>query len=128
MPAITALYAGLLGLLSLAVAYPAGALRGKLNVSCGDGGKPELVLAMRRHANFAEWVPLALILIGLLELNGTSHTAVHALGAALVLVRICHAVGLKADNMKHPARFVGASGTALVVAVASVWCIVKFFA
>ena len=127
MPAITALYAGLLGLLSLAVAYPAGSLRGKLNVSVGDGGNPELCLAMRRHANFAEWVPITLILIALLELNGVSHTAIHVLGAALVVVRICHALGLKVDNMKSPARFVGASGTALIVVVASVWCVVRYF-
>jgi len=126
MPAITALYAGLLGLLSLAVAYPAGSLRGKLNISVGDGGNPQLCLAMRRHANFAEWVPLALLLIGLLEMNGTRHTAIHALGAALVVSRVCHAFGLKVDNMKSPARFVGATGTALIVAVSSVWCIVKF--
>lgn len=50
---------------------------------------PELLLAMRRHANFIEFVPLALVLvlvlIAMLELNGVSTTASHALGAGLVV-------------------------------------------
>lgn len=126
MPIITALYAGLLGLLSIGVAYPAGSMRGKLGISIGDGGNKELLLAMRRHANFTEWVPLALILIGLLELNGVNRIAIHALGAGLVVVRLAHAVGLQADSMKGMGRFVGASGTALIVVVASIWCVVRF--
>jgi uncharacterized membrane protein YecN with MAPEG domain len=52
MPIVTALYAGLLGLISMGVAFPAGSLRGKLNISVGDGGNRDLLLAMRRHANF----------------------------------------------------------------------------
>jgi uncharacterized membrane protein YecN with MAPEG domain len=127
MPVITALYAGLLGLMSIAIAFLAGRLRGKLNVSIGDGGHRELLLAMRRHANFAEYVPIALILIALLEMNGVSRIAVHALGAALVVARACHAVGLEADSMSGAGRFVGAAGTALVVVVASVWSIACFF-
>src|SRR5262249_27927225 len=66
----------------------------------------------RRHANFAEWVPLAVILIALLEMTGGSRIAIHSLGAALVVVRACHAVGLKADTMQGMGRFVGAAGTA----------------
>ena len=64
MPVVTMLYAGLLGLMAVAVAVPAGRLRGQTGVSIGDGGNAELLLAIRRHGNFAEWVPLALILIG----------------------------------------------------------------
>jgi uncharacterized membrane protein YecN with MAPEG domain len=63
MPAVTAFYAGLLGLMAIAIAFKAGRLRGRLNVPIGDGGNRDLLLAMRRHANFAEWAPLALVLI-----------------------------------------------------------------
>lgn len=127
MPVITALYAGILGLMSIALAFPAGSLRGKLQVSVGDGGHPELLLAMRRHGNFVEYVPLALILIGLLELNGVTGTAIHALGAGLVVARICHAVGLKADTVNSVPRGIGAGGTALITIVASAWAITLFF-
>jgi uncharacterized protein len=124
MPTITALYAGILGLISMGVAFPAGRLRGQANVSIGDGGRKDLLLAMRRHANFVEYVPLALILIGLLELNQVRHGAIHALGAVLVVARLSHAVGINADRMKTPGRFIGASLTLLVTLVSSIWAIV----
>lgn len=127
MPHITILYAGLLGVLSLVLSFFAGSMRGKTGVSIGDGGKIELLLAMRRHANFVEYVPLALILIMLLEMNGVGATAIHSLGAALVVCRIAHAVGIKADTMQGMGRLVGAAGTALVTLVASVWAIVIYF-
>jgi uncharacterized membrane protein YecN with MAPEG domain len=123
---VTALYAGLLGLVAVAVAFPAGMLRGKLNISVGDGGNPALLLAMRRHANFAEWVPLALILIALLELNGVSTRAIHSLGAALVIARLLHAIGLKSDTMQSVGRGLGAMATALITVTASVWLLVVF--
>ncbi len=127
MPVVTLLYAGLLGLMAIAVAVPAGRLRGITGISVGDGGNPDLILAMRRHANFIEFVPIALILIGLLEMNGVSANAIHGLGGALVVFRVCHAFGLKGDNMNNPLRGIGAGGSTLLVIVASVWAIVKFF-
>jgi uncharacterized protein len=123
MPTVTSLYAGILGLILIGVAFPAGLLRGKLNIPVGDGGNPQLLLAMRRHANFAEWVPFALILIGSLELSHVRPAAIHALGAALVVARLSHILGLKGDTMKSPARLVGAMLTLLTVLVASVWSI-----
>ena len=126
MPHITALYAGLLGLLSLYLSFQAGSLRGRLKVSIGDGGHQELLLAMRRHANFIEYVPLALILIGLLEMNSVPVLAIHVLGLALLVTRTCHAFGLKAESMSNAGRIVGAAGTALVILISSIWAIVVF--
>jgi uncharacterized protein len=126
VPIITALYAGLLGLVSMGVSFPAGSLRGKLGVVVGDGGNKDLLLAMRRHANFVEYVPLALILIALLELNGVAARTIHALGAVLLIARLAHAYGIKVDTMKTPGRMVGAVGTMLVTAVASVWLVVLY--
>ena len=82
---------------------------------------------MRRHANFIEFVPLALILIGLVEMSGASALAIHLLAGGLVLFRVCHAVGIKADTIEGPLRGIGAGGSTLVLAVASVWCIVAYF-
>ena len=124
---ITALYAGILGLMAIGLSALPGRMRGKLKISVGDGGNSELLLAMRRHANFVEYVPLALILIGLLEMNNVTPVAIHALGAGLVLVRLSHAFGLKPDTVGNPGRFVGAAGTALITVVASIWAITIFF-
>ncbi len=126
MPIITALYAGLLGLVSVGVSFPPGSMRGKLGVSVGDGGNKDLLLAMRRHANFVEYVPLALILIALLELNGVAARNVHILGAALVIARLAHAFGIKPDSTRTPGRLLGAGGTVLITVVASVWLLVLF--
>jgi uncharacterized membrane protein YecN with MAPEG domain len=110
----------------MGVAYAAGSTRGRMKVSVGDGGSKELLLAMRRHANFVEYVPLAVIMIALLEINGVGARAIHVLGAVLVLARLSHAFGIKADSMTTPGRMVGAVGTMLVTAVSSVWLIVLF--
>ena len=127
MQPVTPLYAGLLGIMAIALAFQAGKLRGETKISIGDGGNSELLLAMRRHANFIEFVPLTLVLIALLEFNRVSSTAIHLLGAGLVVFRACHAAGLKADTIQSPLRTAGAGGSTLVMLVASVWAIVIFF-
>jgi uncharacterized membrane protein YecN with MAPEG domain len=127
MPAITALYGGLLGLLGIAIAVVVGRVRGATGISIGDGGNIELIVAMRRQANFVEFVPLSLILIGLLELNGVGNTAIHALGAGLLIARLCHAIGFRSDESMMIFRQIGAIGSTLLLAIASIWGITIFF-
>ena len=69
-------------------------------------------------------MPIALILIGILEVNGVSGTAVHALGAALVLARVLHPIGIKTPTESTLPRTLGAMMTALIVLIASIWAIV----
>jgi len=127
MPAITALYAGLLGLMAIGIALAVGRARGSSGVSIGDGGNLEVITAMRRHANFVEFVPITLLLIGLLELNGVGGTAIHGLGGGLVLVRLSHAIGFRADESLQILRAIGAGGSVLILLISSVWCITLFF-
>ena len=127
MPAISMLYAGCFGLLAMWVSFQAGSLRGKTGIPLGDGGDPDMLLAMRRHANFVEYVPLTLLIIALLEVNGVSTTAIHALAGSLLAFRFFHAIGLRGDTMQGVGRVVGAAGTALVLVVSSVWSIVAYF-
>lgn len=117
---ITALYAGLLGLVFIALEAPIGVLRTRTSVSLHDGGNKQLSVAIRRHANFVEHVPLALILLGLLEANGASPGLLHGLGAPLLLARMLHPFGLDYDVMRKPLRGVGALTTLIVMLVASV--------
>ena len=49
---------------------------------------------MRVHANFAEYVPLALILLGLAESLHTSVWLLHCFGWALLIGRLSHAIGV----------------------------------
>lgn len=123
---ITALYAGLCGFVLFWLAFKAGTMRGRKKISVGDGGDIELLEAMRRHSNAVEYIPIVLILLGALELNGANNIFLHVLGALLVLTRIAHAFGLKADKMNDPLRGIGAGGTALVLVVASGYALWQF--
>ncbi len=127
MATITLLYAGILGIISIALAFAVGSQRGKTKISVGTGQSDVLFIATRRHGNFVEYVPLALILMALLELNGLNPIAIHSFGALLVISRICHPLGLKVGTTSHPLRAIGTLGTVVVTVVMSVWAIVAFF-
>lgn len=128
MPDITALYAGLLGLMAMVLSVLVGRYRapGENGVSFGDGGRLDVLVAMRRHANFIEYVPLILILLALLEMNKVGDTAIHVMGASLVVVRACHAYGMHPDDDRGLFRGIGAVGTAILLVVSSIWAITVF--
>ena len=118
---ITPLYASLCGLLLIVLALRVVRLRQRHNVGIGDGGHKDLSLAIRVHANFVEYVPLALLLLFLLELSRQPAWALHLLGAALFLGRVVHAWGLSLTRRASPGRVVGITLTFIVIVVASLW-------
>lgn len=124
---ITAIYAALQALLAIGLVVPVGQLRAKTNVSLGAGGNPQLETAIRRHANWTEHVPIALLLLALLELNGAGAGLLHGLGATLLVARILHPLGLDAQNMRRPLRGIGAFATMLVTLVAAVALLLQVF-
>ena len=124
---ITGLWAALQVFVAIALITPVGRLRGKYDVSIHAGGHPDLDVAIRRHANWAEHVPFALLLIALLELNGGSSGLLHGLGGGLLACRIAHPLGLKAETMRSPLRGIGALGTLLVTLVAAIALLLKAF-
>jgi uncharacterized membrane protein YecN with MAPEG domain len=126
MVPITALYAGVLALLLGVLGFQVGAARSRTGISILYGDDMELAEKIRRHANFTESVPLALILMGVLELNGASGLLLHGLGIALVVARVAHPFGLHHDNMRHPLRGVGAGVTFLVTTIAALVAIWQF--
>lgn len=118
---ITMFYAGLLGLMFLALAFKVVRLRRSLQVGLGSGGHEDLNRAVRAHANFAEYVPLALLLLALVE-TGTAAPvwAVHLLGLALLIGRAGHGfVGVNRGSGYSAGRFWGTGLTWLVIAVAA---------
>ena len=122
---ITTLYAVLLGVIFTVLGFGIGALRGKTGISMFDGGNPDVAVAMRRHGNFTEYVPFALILMALVEGAGGNTTALHVIGIALVLARIAHPIGLQHDNISHPLRAVGAGGTLLATVALMVMAVIS---
>lgn len=121
---ITALYAGLLGLIGIVLAGLVGRARVAAQVSLGDGGKPALLEAMRRQANFVELVPMFLVLLAIAEINGAPRWWLHSLGAVVVAARIIHPFGIRHDAMNTMPRFLGTVGTflpTLAVSLTVLW-------
>lgn len=112
---VTALYAGLLAILLIALASRVPLLRGKHRVGIGAGGHDDLALAMRVHGNASEYVPVALVLLLLAELNGLPAWSLHAAGSGLFLARIVHAAGLGRSAGMSPGRFIGTALTWTIV-------------
>ena len=126
--AVTALYAGLLGLLDLGLSFAVVDVRRRARVGIGDGGDPLLGRRIRVHGNFSEYVPFALLLVGMAEANGAPALLVHGLGAALLIGRALHAWGLATSTGSSPGRFAGTVLTWLVLLIASVLAVYQFVA
>ena len=121
---ITGLYAALLTVVGLTLMVRVARMRARTGVSILHGDDMDLALAVRQHGNFIETVPLALILMGLVEANGANSILLHANGIVLLLARIAHPIGLRLDRADHPLRAVGAVGTVLttfVLAAVALW-------
>jgi uncharacterized membrane protein YecN with MAPEG domain len=117
---ITALWAAILGLLSLALAARVVQARSTENVIFGDGSSVVMQQRIRVHANFIEYVPLALLLLLVLELNSSSSLVLNGLGGSLALARVLHAFGLSTSTGTTPGRFLGTVLTWLVILTESV--------
>ncbi len=124
---ITALYAGLLAIVLIVLSFLVGRQRGKHKVSIGHGGIEELERAIRVQGNFVEYVPLALVLLLMAELNDGSARMVHAYGAALVIGRVLHAIGLMPTIRPNAGRAIGTLLTMLVLLGLAVVNIRTFF-
>ena len=77
---ITALYAALLAIFLVVLGGLVVRMRIKERIAIGDGGNKAMLAAIRVHANAVENIPIALLLLLLLELNGGSIWWLHAFG------------------------------------------------
>lgn len=124
MPKITLLFASLHALLLLALIAPISRHRHRHKIGLGSGGDPVLERKIRAHANFIEFVPIALVLLALLELAGLQPDWLWMFGGALLLARVMHALGLSRHAGYSFGRFWGTVLTMLVLlgmAVAGLW-------
>ncbi len=97
---ITSLYASLSALLIVRLSISVIKLRRKNRIRVGDGGNEELQLAIRTHANALEYIPITLLLLLMLELNGAPKILIHIFGVTLIIGRIIHAIGVPAKNLQ----------------------------
>lgn len=118
---VSFLYAGVLGLLLIALSTTVVLARRRFRVGIGTGKDPGMERAVRVQANFTEYVPFAVLLLIAAEITGLPNPAVHAAGIVLVASRLLHAWGLSHNPGVTFGRFYGTAGTWLVITGLSFW-------
>jgi uncharacterized protein len=113
--AVTPIYAALLAILFVVLSVRVIQVRRSLKVAIGAGGHPALERAMRVQANFAEYTPLALILLAFCEMKGAPSLVIVLFGAALLAGRVSHAWGVSQAEEDLRFRMVGMMLTFTVI-------------
>ncbi len=116
---IVPIYAAVLALLFVGLSARIFRMRQRHRSALGDAGAPALVRAVRTHGNFAEFVPLGLILFSFVEVGGAAPMLVHGLGLSLLLGRSSHAYGVSQINERYRFRVFGMTLTILSIVGAS---------
>jgi len=125
---ITGLYVALGVLLVLVLAIRVVLRRLSARIGIGDGDDTELRKRIRAHGNAIEYLPLGLLALLLLDLDGTSPPLLHACGIALLVARVSHAIGLSRTGGTSPERFLGITLTMLTLLVMAVLLLLQQFA
>lgn len=120
---ITLTVATLCGLIFVVLTLRVSQGRIRSKISLGDGGDAGLLARVRAHANFAEFVPLCLILMGLIETNVGRSKWLGGLGVVLIVARVLHPIGMGMPVPNIP-RAGGALLTMIVLAALSIWALI----
>jgi len=104
--------AGAAALVNFWLSWRIAQVRQSADIWIGDGGNEQLTRRMRAHGNFAEYVPLVLILIALVEAARGTHLWLAIVAAIFIVARILHGFGM--DGWRF-GRMAGMVGTAPVM-------------
>lgn len=104
---ITSIIAAVLTIIFIKLSFAVIGLRRKNKVGLGSGGNEELERAIRAQGNFAEYVPLGIILIACLELNGAPWWLAVIPGITLIIGRLIHAKGINTPPPDFSKRVLG---------------------
>ena len=119
---VTPLYAGILVLWFVVLSLRVVNIR-RRGVSFGDNGDRAITRVVRAQGNFAEYVPIALLMMGFLEADHYSIYWLHALGIVLVVARVLHGLALSFDWQPRFGRVAGAALTIIVLVILALQCI-----
>lgn len=120
---VTSIYAGLLALLFVYLAVRVIAYRRKHKIPLWDGGDRVLLRRIRVQQNFAEYVPIALLLMALTEsIGGFPELTIHVMGQMLLLGRLMHAIGMSREPDIMILRVVGMVLTLTVILIGAMTC------
>ncbi|PVZ85039.1 hypothetical protein C9426_21180 [Serratia sp. S1B] len=114
---VSALYVVLGALLLLKLSFDVVRLRMQYRVAFGDGGFYELQTAIRIHGNAVEYIPIAMIMLLIMEMNGAQVWMVHLCGLLLMLGRLVHYYGLHHRDMSWRRSGMAATYVSLILMV-----------
>jgi uncharacterized protein len=120
---VTTLAAILNGALLVVMTAGVGMMRRKKQVSLGDGGDKTMLKRQRGHANGAEQIPIALILLALVELQGGGAGVLWAIAGFLTIGRFLHATRFWRDGAPFVLRPLGVVLTLIAQIIAIIWLI-----
>lgn len=124
---ITPIYIALLGILFIPFTMRIGFYRMGNKIDLGDGDDPKMFKLIRGQANFVETVPLAVVLLLLMEILGAGDTWLHVMGALLVGGRFLHYVGIT-ELGPFICRPVGMFATLSIYLIAPIWILMDVLA
>jgi uncharacterized membrane protein YecN with MAPEG domain len=120
IPIIVPTYAAILVLIFVFLSVRVIQMRASAKIGLGTGNDPVMERRIRVHGNFAEYVPLALLLLTFLEMQQHSRYLIHILCILLIVARIVHAVGVTPVKENFQMRVGGVLTTFAVLVVASI--------
>jgi uncharacterized membrane protein YecN with MAPEG domain len=120
MLAITPIYAALIALLYVTLSVKVILQRRSDKISVGDGGSKLMIKAIRTHSNCAEYAPIGLLLIAMVELQGAGGALLHVLGLLLLAGRLLHAYGFGRTPQIVILRQIGMGLTFTAILVAAI--------
>ena len=115
---ITAFYAALLTGLFLWLSLRVVKARRQYQVALGAPNRM-VERAVRAQGNCAEYVPIGVLLLGLLEGLGLPGWGVHALGTALLVGRVSHGIGISREPEVFRWRVTGMALTFTAIGVSA---------
>lgn len=91
-----------------------------------DGGNENLKRRISAFGNFTEYVPMCVIMIALVEINGATSILIWSLGVAFVIGRILHAIGMLINPHFPLPRIIGMFATYAVLLMSAGWLVYNY--
>ena len=113
-------YAAIFALVFVFLSFRVIKARRQEKIAIGVGGSAVVERAMRVHANFAEYVPFALLLLSFIEQKGAHFLYVNFLCLLLLVGRSVHIFGVSNENENFRYRIHGMLMTFATIVLAAI--------
>jgi uncharacterized protein len=125
VPVVVPAYAAIFAFIYLALSIQVIRLRRRTKAAIGTRGDVNLERKIRVHANFAEYVPFALLLLTFAEMQGGPAWLIHLICLALLAGRTIHAYGVSQVHEDYRLRSAGMALTFAVIALTALMLIAR---